>query len=244
MKKEIIKTLSIGDIHGLSVWKTFGDISKLITYSGVKPEYDYYVFVGDYVDSFTLSNVEILANLKDIVEFKINYPDNVILLWGNHDVQYYTSYTEHGCSGFRREAYFDLHEQFRKHRKLFQMGFQIENHLWTHAGVHSGWYYHRFPYNTNKIADDLNLAFEEGNATIFDVGRMRGGFKDVGGPLWADKNEIWKKALRGYHQIVGHTRTNKIIHNKINKNTSITYIDVLENNAMVEPYVLEIDNRS
>jgi len=233
-----MKFLSIGDIHGLDVWKGFEDIPQLL--GGIfSPDYDKYIFVGDYVDSFKKSNQQILDNLLNIINFKRRYPQHVILLWGNHDIQYLTSYKEHGCSGFRPEAYYDLHEVFRTNRKLFQLAYQHENYLWTHAGIHKGWYEYEFPYKAKNIAQDLNQAFEEGVSSIFDVGMHRGGFKRVGGPLWACRKETWKKPLEGYHQIVGHTRNDKLLTNKINENTSITYIDFLEDDN-INPYILEI----
>lgn len=233
-----MKILSIGDLHGVDIWKTFGDIPKLLE-GGFKPKYDYYVFVGDYVDSFVKTNIEILDNLKDLIKFKKSYPNNVILLWGNHDIQYLTSYREHGCSGYRPEAYFDLHELFRNNRKLFQLGFQIDNYLWTHAGIHRGWYEYEFPYESKNIADDLNQAFLENNKSIFNVGYMRGGMNNVGGPLWADLSETSKKPIMGYHQIVGHTRLKEIKKIELNEDTSVTYIDCLEESNPI-PHIMEI----
>lgn len=236
----MIKVLSIGDVHGFDTWKNFGDIQNLLDNPKSKVyDFDYYVFVGDYVDSFTKTNMEILHNLKDIIKFKKNHKDRVILLWGNHDIQYLTSFSEHGCSGFRSEAYFDLHELFRKNRKLFQLAFQIDNYIWTHAGIHRGWYEYQFPYKSKNIADDLNAAFEENNNSIFNVGYMRGGRNDVGGPLWADMRETSSKPLKGYHQIVGHTRINELKRVIKDDNTSVTYIDYIEDGG-TEPYILEI----
>lgn len=235
-----MKILSIGDIHGQDVWKKMGDIPQLITYSGFEPDFDYYVFVGDYTDSFTESNVHILHNLKEIIEFKENYPNNVILLLGNHDLQYYFDYKNHRCSGFRPEAFFDLNELFRKKRHLFQAAFQIKKHIWTHAGIHKGWYDYEFPYKSKDIADDINKAFEEYNKTLFNVGYARGGVRGVGGPFWLCRSEtLANKLIRGYHQIVGHTRTKKLIRYEYKKTTSITYIDYLED-GLTEPYIIEI----
>lgn len=234
-----MKTLSIGDLHGLNVWKTFGDIPQLLT-APFEPEYDKYIFVGDYTDSFSVSNVEILHNLKEIIDFKIKYLDHVILLWGNHDIQYLTSFQEHGCSGFRPEAYWDLHDLFIRNKHLFQLAFQYKNYLWTHAGIHKGWYKYQFPYKSANVADDLNKAFEKNMNCIFDVGYSRGGLQNVGGPLWADKTETWDKPLENFHQIVGHTRIKEMIHRKIDINTSVTYIDCLEDGANT-PYILTID---
>ncbi len=239
----VMKILSIGDTHGTTTWKLLGDIDWVLE-TEAHPEtlkYDYYVFVGDYVDSFSKTNNEIYDNLKEIIRFKELYPDKVILLWGNHDIQYLTSYAEHGCTGYRPEAYFDLHELFRSKRHLFQLAFQIKNYIWTHAGLTIGWYKYRFPYKSDNLADDLNKAFEENVAPIYDIGRIRGGWNDTGGPLWADKRETSNKPLKGYHQIVGHTRVSQIsrIENPDGL-TSVTYIDNIEY-GNCEPYILNLE---
>jgi hypothetical protein len=48
-----------------------------------------------------------------------------------------------------------------------------------------------------------------------------------GGPLWADMDDTIGNPLTNYHQIVGHTATQDIIHKGMNDETSITYIDCL-----------------
>lgn len=234
-----MKILSIGDLHGLDVWKRFGDIPQLIA-APFEPDFDYYVFMGDYTDSWTETNVTILHNLTEIIAFKDAYPDNVILLWGNHEMSYLKNMGEQSCSGFRPEAYYDLHDVLRTNRHKFQLAFGIGNYLWTHAGVHAGWYKYEFPYDSPDVASDLNMAFEQNVKSIFDVSFSRGGFKRVGGPLWADKSEITKKPLMGYHQIVGHTRVPEIkTYDNFRGDTSVTIIDCLENGTLT-PHILEI----
>ena len=212
-----MKTISIGDIHGRDIWKNV-DPSK----------YDKIIFVGDYVDSFTVSNITILNNLLDIIEFKKSFKDKVILLLGNHDIQYILGYSHFGCSGYRPTMYYDLNETFTKNFELFQIAYQIDDILWSHAGVHEGWYKQR--YKKEISADSLNELFyitpREDNP-LFDVGYRRGGHYDVGGPLWCDKNELSGSPYRKLNQIVGHTRVDRII--RINKhNKEIVFIDTLE----------------
>lgn len=246
-----MKILSIGDIHGEDSWMKFGDIKLLYDNPGVyTPDFDYYIFVGDYVDSFTILNSQIILNLKEIILFKKLYPDNVILLLGNHDLYYMLDHPnsnekKHACSGNRQEIHFDLYELFNKNKDIFLASFQIENYIWTHAGIHIGWY-NNFKKELNDliegfnidtydnaddmdIADQLNLAFEYKLECLFDVGHLRGGSKNVGGPFWLDKNLSHKKPLKDYHQIVGHTPINNIQTYNINNDTSITYIDILWN---------------
>ena len=67
----------IGDIHGRKEWNNL-----------VSPE-DMNIFLGDYFDPYDNIDFDDLKNnFLDIMGFKINYPNNVILLYGNHDYHY------------------------------------------------------------------------------------------------------------------------------------------------------------
>lgn len=239
------KILTISDIHGRNIWKTFADIKFLLTaeegaagYAPFEPEYDFYVFQGDYVDSFTESNQTIRENLLEIIRFKTLYPNNVILLWGNHDIYYWKNLPWipmiSSISGFRPEMHYDLFEIFNRNYDLFQVAFQIDNYLWTHAGIHFGWYHYIFVkaikdkgWDDMSIAEQVNKAFKYRLDCLFDVDHYRGGYKKVGGPLWCSKQLIDKKPLKGLHQMVGHTPVNDFDKYTINDSTSITFCDVL-----------------
>ena len=212
-------TISVGDLHGKDYWRKI-DIDK----------YDLIVFLGDYTDSFTESNVDILHNLKAVIKLKKRLKNKVVLLWGNHDVQYYFINDEtKRCSGYRPEARFDLYEQFNKNRHLFQLAYQKDNYLWTHAGIHKGWFDAEYPFgDITAIADGLNKMFNERIQSIFDVGWMRGGMASVGGPLWLDKRMLIKKPVKGLHQIVGHTASKEIKTYNYDEETSVTICDVLQ----------------
>lgn len=238
----MIDIVTIGDVHGRSVWKDIADIRILLSNKNIKPKYDYYIFEGDYSDSYDISNEEIKENLLDIIEFKKSYPEHVILLWGNHDVEYFlnvpwVSMNNKTITGFRAEYHFDMYTIFNENKDLFQIAFQIDNYIWVHAGIHIGWYNYVFKKeikNANMddmtISEQLNEAFRYKLECILDCDWYRGGTKRVGGPLWCSKILIDKKPIKGYHQIVGHTHLDDIYVRKISKNTSITYCDTLGNN--------------
>ena len=250
------KILAIGDLHGRTIWKTFADIKHLLTaetdaagYAPFEPEYYKYVFLGDFVDSFTESNDTIRENLLEIIRFKTLYPNNVILLWGNHDVQYWKNLPwlpmMNAITGFRPEMHYDLYDIFNKNINLFQVAFQFENYLFTHAGVHFGFFHHVFSkaikdkgWDDLSIADQINEAFNHNIECIFDIDHYRGGYKKVGGPLWCDKKLMDKKPLKNIHQIVGHNPVRDIDKYTIDENTTITFCDVLHHNNAY--YVINI----
>jgi hypothetical protein len=61
-----------------------------------------------------LSNVDILHNLKEILWFKKSLPDKVVLLLGNHDIQYFIP--NEVCSGYRGEMRPDLYDLFTQNK--------------------------------------------------------------------------------------------------------------------------------
>lgn len=266
MKK--IATMSIGDIHGRNDWMYFthGSPEEFETWKGIvanggpveegfNPEIyqfinvDKVIFVGDYVDSFTIKNLDMKKNLEDIIFFKKALPDKVVLLLGNHDVQYIVS--DQICSGYRPEMKYDFYDIFIKNIDLFQLSYRIENYLWTHAGVTNEWFkefeaelfnpknrfYEITKYYTNATIDEkLNLGWEVKALSIYNVDHISGGFQMWAGPLWVRPHVLNKHAIDGYFQIVGHTPQSAIW-----ETDDVAYIDCLEYGDHGDVYNLEID---
>jgi len=71
----------IPDIHGRSFWK-----------EAVKGhENDNIVFLGDHLDPYSFEGItpsQAQNSLEEIIEFKKAHMDNVVLLLGNHDLDY------------------------------------------------------------------------------------------------------------------------------------------------------------
>ena len=238
--------LTIGDIHGRSTWKEmiFGGMTEFFFWKqAVEEDYldhegkyrfqmdwDKIVFVGDYCDSFHIKNEDILENLKDIVLFARTYPDLVVLLLGNHDIQYVVQ--NECCSGYRAEMRPDLNDLFTENKDLFKIAFLDEfeheykgqpimiRTLWTHAGITQGWF-KEFMRDINspryrlneffigsenwKIDKTLNLAWDLKVSNIYNVDNASGGSDLWAGPLWVRPHILNDFCLEGYDQVVGHT---------------------------------------
>lgn len=214
-----MKHIFIGDLHGRDSWQEI-NIRK----------YDKIIFIGDYVDSFDLSDFAILENLKKVIAWKERHPEKVILLLGNHDIQY-LHYPAHQCSGFRPTMQKGLTYLFNKHRQLFQVAYQIGETIATHAGITNAWYselkrvrgYDDFEGN---LADFINHIEKTTSRYLrYATSLYRGGYSN-GGPLWAGLKETSTDMLVGYQQVAGHTSVDDIMTIGYS-NRSVTYIDTL-----------------
>jgi hypothetical protein len=215
--------IAIGDLHGRDVWKAIDPT-----------QHDHIIFIGDYTDSYFLSDEIIFQNLSEIVALKQAHPGKVSLLLGNHDIQY-LHYPENRCSGFRPAAQPALTKLFRQHKKLFQVAWQHEKYLFSHAGLTNRWWTWAQSQSSRltawdelPIAEQLNRLHQTPDRwLLFSVGPSRGGFQ-IAGPLWADEQDSRYDPLPGFHQIIGHTPQRAINTERKTPETSVTYIDVTD----------------
>lgn len=250
----MVKTIYIGDIHGLTVWK---DIVKKHS------DADTIVFIGDYFDSFNVDGLSQLKNAQEIVDFKIKNKDkNIYLLLGNHDIHYYpdNKWDRNKTSGFQANMLLQFEDFFRKNKQHFQISCIVnENKLCSHAGVSDEFlsdngFYLQKNCSYKDIPDFLNdLFYYKVWSMNFDSYRMRNqdqGYVDSYGdniwqtPLWirpkslqkANKKSDLKKEVI---QIVGHTLQKNIDIKGKTTGGRYYYIDTLPNNE----YLVEIDNK-
>ncbi len=223
MTKKYKEIVAIGDIHGRKQWQ---NIVKNATGKRI-------VFLGDYVDPYdTIEAAELIDNLKEIIEFKKQNPDRVVLLLGNHDMHYiYEDFTK----GTRYDnTLADVITQvFNENRDLFQFAYQEGDTVFTHAGISSDWFCEDFKGDkTRDIAEQLNNPTADQLRAMFQVGISRWGKDMNGGIFWADKSETAHNPLYGIHQVVGHSQVEHVTRVDINKDTSITFCDCLKNNEV------------
>lgn len=218
-----MKVAVIGDIHGINTWKDNIEIKN----------YDKIIFLGDYVDSFNVSDKDIIYNLNNIIQFKKDNMAKVELLLGNHDIQYLlyrdNKFALTVCSGFRHKIAYQLCNIFNENKNLFKASYQINNYLFSHAGLtnesYKNYIKNHIELLDGNLSDRINILFDGLHWSLFCIGYKRGGNRPYGSIFWADASELSDDMLNNYHQVVGHTELSNIYYKKIDDNTSTAFID-------------------
>ena len=213
-----MKQIIIGDTHGKPFWKEVLKKEK---------DFDKFIFIGDYFDSREYTGQQELDNFEDILEFKINNPDKVVLLYGNHE-HHYISYGER-YSGFQ-DGFAEIFSEKIKYcieKDLIQMCYKPdEDTICIHAGLTKTFCSESGIYIGN-IENELNAALKT-TPELFNYNRMDNsntGDDICQTPIWVRPNSLLLDCIDGFTQIVGHTKMEKV------KNIgNIVFIDVLDFN--------------
>ena len=217
------KILILPDIHGRQFWKEavekhFNEVDKII-------------FLGDYLDRYEnegISRKEEIENFEEIIDFKKNNQDKVILLTGNHDFHYISPNFTRSTRYNSNKAY-HIKEMFNSHKSFFKLAHEEtingKKILFTHAGLMNSWY----DRNKNTIGDltteNLNKlpSINMGVAVLGELSSYRSWIGEKSGSiLWSDIREKIDKnstedniipnedsIVEEYdYQIFGHTQLN------------------------------------
>lgn len=197
-----MKHIIIGDTHGRNSWKSLVDL-----------EYDKFIFLGDYFDSYTIPGVIQLHNFNEILDFKRKNKDKVELLIGNHDYHYFPGVREDysGYQGTKRFEFQDALERAYK-EDLLKVVYQYQDYIFSHAGLTKTWFDSN-ELDINNIADSVNELFEfKPNKFSFHMG---GNLSNTGdditqGPFWVRPQSLNRDHLDNYKFVVGHTSVEDI----------------------------------
>lgn len=187
-----MKTLVLGDIHGRTCWKNIIEIEQP----------DKIIFLGDYVSTHeNISEEQQISNLREIMDYKIQNNDKVILLRGNHDMQH----CGFAWASFRSGLYWMvqkwLMENIDEFLDLTQWVHIEDNIIFSHAGISKRW----FKDSNFKSIEDIN------NSPVNCKFAFNGKFSDYTGisetqPLtWIRPGTLVFCAIPDYIQVVGHT---------------------------------------
>lgn len=227
-----MKVIAIGDIHGRTVWKRIVEREK---------DADKIIFIGDYLDSYDkINGFEQAENLKEIINFKIENPTKVILLFGNHDFHYIVDGERY--SGYQNGFSFEYKDILNKalNKDLMQMCYVQDfgegngRFLFSHAGVSNVWC-KKWEIDVNHIEESINLLFKYKPFAFKFSGWDPYGDDPQQSPIWVRPKSLMLYKVEGYTHVVGHTIQLDGI--KLKNEPSIILID-----ALVENEYLVIDD--
>ena len=191
-----MKILVLGDIHGRTIWK---DIIE-------KENPDKIIFLGDYVSTHdNISADQQLSNLNNILNYKEESSDKVILLRGNHDTQHLGYYWAE-CSGWDPKIWQYMSESSFKERflKLTQW-VHIDDDLkviFSHAGISNIWMNNSdidSVYDINKLEPSELFGFTPDSPYDYY------GNSITQPPTWIRPQALYECNIRDWDQVVGHT---------------------------------------
>lgn len=186
-----MKILIVPDVHGRTFWR-----------KALESDYDKVVFLGDYLDPYSyegITPVEAISEFKDIIQFKKDNPDKVVLLLGNHDCSYF--YNLGSASRYDYLNANKIKSIFKENEDCFELWYRIDKYLFTHAGITNDWLSTYFNLDINNF---LSLDKSDIIPKLWVYSRMRGGYGNTGSMVWSDVREGDKENT--YYQIFGHTQ--------------------------------------
>ncbi len=200
----------IPDIHGRSFWKD----------AVAGRENEKIIFLGDYTDPYSDEGIdpwEGLYSLREVIEFKKQHADNVVLLLGNHDLSYISNYLPK-CR-HDEENHDEIKTLLMDNLSLFDIAHEERvgdrRVVFSHAGILADWLEeNEIIFGKIERGDEvkhLNRMFHEDHiyAALGDVSCYRGGGLATGSCVWADIEEFidgLTELLPECFQVFGHSR--------------------------------------
>jgi predicted phosphodiesterase len=182
--------LIIPDIHGRQFWKN--------AVSQYEDKVEKVIFLGDYLDPYECEGItrkNAIRNFEEIIDYKINNKNKVVLLLGNHDLHYWSK-EFHTRSRYDSSNAYHIIEDFKTHRSLFELAHEEtignKKYLFSHAGLMNSWV-----ERNKKVIDEITpdsltrlLYSANGIRALTDVSSYRTWFgEDSGSIVWSDVRE-------------------------------------------------------
>lgn len=212
-----MKIIAIGDTHGRDVWKQI--VEK-------ESDADRIVFIGDYFDTFSkeLRGTRELENFKEIVAFKRENLDKVVLLIGNHDF-HYMDFAMEQYSGFNDRFAQMFSKLLYDARDVMQICHIEDGVMFTHAGVTNRWL-----LDNNIKAEEINELFKTTPSAFRFYRGDKTGFGDNWhqSPIWVRPEALVSDAVLDYIQVVGHTHQPTVVYYNGAEPARVVLIDCLD----------------
>ena len=232
-----MKTVFIGDIHGIDCWK---DIV-------MNEAADRYIFMGDYFDSFHIPGLMQMHNFKEIMEWKDHPQAEFVYLIGNHDYHYFDFINDTNTSGYQFKLATSIKHLMNDYKDRLQMAYQFDNIVCSHAGISEDFMnavFGKGGWNADNMVELVNEQWKYKPQT-FEFGSYvqmhKMSWLDSSGdnvdqsPIWirpkslmrSNKDTLKKKVI----QIAGHTPQRQIDIKGMATGGRYYFIDTLENSG-------------
>lgn len=214
------KILVLGDIHGHESWRSICEKEK---------DADKVIFLGDYFDSFTMSPEYQKDNFLNILDFKHNHP-NCVLLLGNHDYHYIYNTSYSGYNFATKILAQPLITKAIEDGDLNIIHIH-DNIVFSHAGISEFWL-----NEVAKLEDIHDITFDKLKLSTLDWNGLYG-FEPHGdtisnSPIWIRPRSLSVDKIKGYIQVVGHTPAKKLT----------SYKDIWLCDTLPTEYLTIVDN--
>lgn len=191
-----MKTLVLGDIHGRTCWKDIIEIEQP----------DKVIFLGDYVSTHEgISEEQQITNLREIMDYKIENQDKVILLRGNHDMQH-CGFNWAECSGLYPKVQEYMTEIIDEFLELTHWIHIDDNIIFSHAGISQVWFNNCELNSVTEINDMLPTCKFGFTGKFSDYT----GISTTQPPTWIRPQTLVYCAFPDYIYVVGHTPVKNI----------------------------------
>lgn len=186
--------LIVPDVHGRTFWQ---EAKRLVD------EVNRVIFLGDYLDPYPhegITKEQAIEQFKEIIQFKKDNSDKVILLLGNHDCAY--CYDFGSASRYDYENKLEIKQLFKDNMELFGLWYLGNNGcLFSHAGITRDWLKYSLECNIEEVLCKSN---KDLIPHLWQVSFMRGGWTRTGSLIWSDVREGDREET--FYQIFGHTQ--------------------------------------
>lgn len=180
------KVVFIGDIRGRDAWIDVVQENK---------DADKFVFFGNYFDPFTdrqLDTQAVSSNFIQIIDFKEEYPDKVVLLLGQNEFKYLSTEQPDGSFGAEIKA----HLLFWSN--LFSVAYQFDSLLCSCRGISWAWLDRvASGWHPEYVAQEVNELFKSDPSKFAYYGKSEGDFQYYElGLVFESPFYIWTKSLQ------------------------------------------------
>lgn len=194
-----MKIIALGDTHGRKAWE------KIVADN----DFDKVVFLGDYFDTHegVPADMQIIV-FQELISFKRQNLEKVVLLLGNHDYHYIDP-TWEKYTGFQPAYAEEIGNLLidALEEKLIQITYTWKQYVFIHAGLTKTWCMDN-RVDLKDLERSLNgLFISDPEAFMFTCGIFGdpSGDDTMQSPIWVRPRSLLKDRLDKFIQVVGHT---------------------------------------